>query len=223
MAGGGFLGLTSHTSAPQGKKEFRLNNRVAKNRSMQKFIDYIKSFSLLSFNDIETIKEQIYIEKFGAKSFIHEAGKVCQRIGFINRGITCSYFYDSNGKEIIKGFHAENQFVLDLISYQKSIESNQYIQTITDCELVFISKSSDEFLSKNIDKWSTLIRKVSDALLSEKLENQTILLHKSAKERYLSFMKNYPNLINVVPLGQLASYLGIAQQSLSRIRKEIIS
>ncbi len=190
---------------------------------MQKFIDYIKTFSLLSPDDIEKIKNQIYIEKIVAKSFIHEAGKVSQRIGFINRGITCSYFYDSNGKEIIKGFHTENQFVLDLISYQKSIVSNQYIQAITESELVFISKSSDEYLSKNIDKWSSLIRKISDALLSEKLENQTMLLHESAKERYLSFMKNYPGLINAIPLGQLASYLGIAQQSLSRIRKELVS
>jgi CRP-like cAMP-binding protein len=190
---------------------------------MQKFINYIQQFSSLTENEIEIISKNVYIEKIPAKSFILEAGKVCQRIGFIMDGVIRSYCYDINGNEIIKCFHTQNQFAVDLLSYQKSIPSNDYIQMLTDCEFVFISRISDEYLSNTIGKWPILVRKISDTLLSEKIKNRTILFHEDAKKRYLSFLKEYPEIINKVPLGQIASFLGIAQQSLSRIRKNLVS
>jgi hypothetical protein len=190
---------------------------------MQKLINYIKQFSSLTNDEIEIISKNVYIEKIPSKSFILEAGKVCQRIGFILDGVVRSYFYDTFGNEIIKCFHTENQFAVDLLSYQKGFTSNDYIQTLTNCEFAFISKSSDEYLSNTIEKWPILVRKISDTLLSEKIINRTILFHEDAKERYLSFLKEYPEIIKRVPLGQIASFLGIAQQSLSRIRKEIVS
>ncbi len=190
---------------------------------MQKLINYIQQFSSLTNHEIEIISKNVYIEKIPVKSFILEAGKVCQRIGFILNGVIRSYYYDAQGKEIIKCFHTENQFAVDLLSYQKSIPANDYIQTLTNCEIAFISKSSDEYLSNTIEKWSILVRKISDTLLSEKIINRTILFHEDAKERYLSFLKEYPEIKKSVPLGQIASFLGIAQQSLSRIRKEIVS
>lgn len=189
----------------------------------EKFINYIKQFSLLTNDEIEIITENVYTEKISAKSFILKPNKVCQRIGFIVDGVIRSYYYDAHGNEIIKCFHTTNQFAVDLLSYQQSIASNDYIQTLTECEFVFISKSSDEYLSNTIEKWSVLVRKISDILLSEKIVTRTILFHQDAKDRYLSFLKEYPDLINVVPLGQIASFLGIAQQSLSRIRKELVS
>ena len=190
---------------------------------MQKFINYIQQFSLLTDNEIEIISKNVCIEKIPAKSFILEAGQICQRIGFLLDGVIRSYYYDTHGKEIIKCFHTENQFAVDLLSYQKGITSNDYVQTITNCEFVFIYKSSDEYLSNNIEKWPILVRKISDTLLSEKIKKRTILFHEDAKERYLSFLKEYPEIIRTVPLGQIASFLGIAQQSLSRIRKELVS
>lgn len=189
---------------------------------MQKLIYYIKKFSSFTDSEIQTISKHTYIEKYKAKSFIHTAGSICKRIGFINNGVIRSYLYDTKGNELIHNFHTENQFAVDLLSYQKRIASNLYLQAITECELVFISKSSDEYLTSNIKEWPVLIRNISDAILAEKAENKTILLHADAKERYLSFIRKNPRIINVVPLGQIASYLGITQQSLSRIRKELI-
>jgi hypothetical protein len=87
--------------------------------------------------------------------------------------------------------------------------------------LIFIPKSSDEYFAKNIRTWLTLVRQISDAILYKKIEKKTLQVHETAKERYLSFIRDNPKLINTVPLGQIASFLGIAQQSLSRIRKEL--
>ncbi len=190
---------------------------------MQNLTDYIQKFSSLTADEIDEINQHTYIEKFDAKSFIHKAGVTCQRIGFLTDGVIRSYFYDTKGNEIIKNFHTKDQFAVDLLSYQQNTVGNLYLQAITNCELIFIPKSSDEYLSKSIEKWPVIIRKISDALLSEKIENKTILFHEDAKERYLSFMKKNPELINTVPLGHIASYLGIAQQSLSRIRKDLSS
>jgi len=188
---------------------------------MEKLINYINRFSLLSTSELQIIKEHVYIKKFKARAFVHEAGTICKRIGFLERGVLRSFFIDTKGNELIHNFHTVNQFAVDLLSYQENTISSMYLQAITDCEIVFVSKKADEFLTINVEKWAELNRKISNAILSEKAQNRTILSHTDAKERYLAFMKKNPELMQSVPLGQIASYLGIAQQSLSRIRKEL--
>lgn len=190
---------------------------------MDKLIHYIQNYSMLNSSTEQLILDNIYTERFVPKSFIHEAGTVCKRIGFIKFGIIRSYFYDTKGNEIINNFHIESQFAIDVLSYQIKKASNLYLQAITECEIIFVPKSLDEYLVENIREWPILVRKITDAILAEKIENKTVLLHEDAKTRYLSFLSKNPKLINMVPLGQVASYLGIAQQSLSRIRKELIA
>lgn len=184
-------------------------------------ITYLEKYASFTEQEVEIIQRNIYTEKFDSKSFVLEAGKVCQRIGFIKEGIIRSFYYDDNGNEIVKNFHTVNQFAVDLLSYQKGIPCNHYLQAVNNCQLIFISKTSDNLLSKEMEKWPSLIRKISETLLAEKIEKSNLLFHKDAKERYLYFIENNPEIAKNVPLGYIASYLGIAQQSLSRIRKEI--
>jgi len=85
---------------------------------MQEFFNYLQQFSFLTKNEIEIIGNHVYAEKVQAKSFVLEAGKICQRIGFITKGVISSYYYDTQGNEIVKCMYAENQFAVDILSYQ---------------------------------------------------------------------------------------------------------
>jgi len=188
---------------------------------MQAFIDHLQQFVSLTDKEIETITANIYIEEIPAKSYVLEAGQVSRRLGFILKGVARIYHIDKEGKEVIRCFHNENHFVGDLSSYQANSVTNEYIQAISDCTIVFFNKSNDEFLNQNLEKWPHLVRLLTEAALMDKVYNMSNLIHADAKTKYLDFLQKHADIVQRIPLGDLASYLGIAQQSLSRIRKNI--
>lgn len=76
-------------------------------------------------------------------------------------------------------------------------------------------------LSMTIIKWDNIIAKITAKALADKVNKISPMMAEDATERYLSFLEKFPNLANRIPLSYLASYLGITQSSLSRIRKNI--
>ncbi len=188
---------------------------------MEAFINYLQQHVKLSESDRQTISECMYIEQIPAKTSILEAGQISKRMGFILEGVVRIYSYDENGNERIHCFHNENQFIGDLESYQNQQVTDKYIQTLTACTVIFFSKENDEYLNQNIPKWPLLVRRLTQAALMDKVNNITQLVHTDAKTKYLDFLKKHADIAQRVPLGDLASYLGIKQQSLSRIRKSI--
>ena len=76
-------------------------------------------------------------------------------------------------------------------------------------------------ISDTIIDWEHIIQKITNKALAQKLERVSPLVSQDATTRYLEFMEKYPTLVNRIPLSYIASYLGITQQSLSRIRKNI--
>ncbi len=188
---------------------------------MQAFINHLQQHVSLSATDIEVIKDCVYTEQLPAKSTILEAGQISKRLGFILDGVVRIYSYDEQGDEVIHCFHNENQFIGDLDSYQNQLATDKYIQTITPCRIVFFNREKDEYLAKTLPKWLILVRRLTEAALMDKVNTMSQLVHTDAKTKYLEFLNKHADIAQRVPLGDLASYLGIKQQSLSRIRKNI--
>lgn len=188
---------------------------------MEVFINYLQKHISLSDSEIEAIKENVYLEHVPAKSFILQAGETCKRLGFITSGVIRMFFYDTEGNEIVRCFHNENHFFGDLSSYQNNTISDQYIQAVTDCSIVFFNRENDHHLYKTLEKWPLLIRKFTEKAFVQKIDRSTNLIHADAKTKYLHFLSKHADVAQRVPLGDIASYLGIAQQSLSRIRKNM--
>ena len=187
---------------------------------MQKLFDIIKSVHSLSRQEENLIKENFYFEEFAPKQYILRADDVSRRIGFVLEGIIMTYFYDCNGNEIIRCFHNKNHF-LGLSGYIEQEMSGNYVQTITKSRILFLNKSNDELLNKTLSNWPLITRKISEISLFEKNKATIELFHKDAEARYKSFISTFGQDSNQIPLKYIASYLGIKQQSLSRIRKNI--
>lgn len=103
----------------------------------------------------------------------------------------------------------------------ENFEATFYLQAVTDCKLITFTKKDWKEISDRILDWNKMIEKIMTKHHAEKMNNISTLISQDATTRYLEFKKKFPNTANRIPLSYIASYLGITQQSLSRIRKNI--
>jgi CRP-like cAMP-binding protein len=159
----------------------------------------------------KTLKKGEYLLKEGQK---------VNEIAFIEKGALRIY-YLSDGKEINNHFFLDNEYAVSYLDFLKQRPSRYYIQALEDSQLLTFSSQSLQRAydhSKNWERFGRIIAESVYAIATNRFESFLFL---SAKERYLQMIKDYPRLIQRIPLYHLASYLGIERESLSRIRKEI--
>ncbi|OMP74719.1 Crp/Fnr family transcriptional regulator [[Flexibacter] sp. ATCC 35208] len=188
---------------------------------MEQLINYLLHFGHLNQQQIEMITSKAVIKTTPKDEYYHEAGRIPREIIFLLDGIMRVCYYNNKGDEITKYFLDENNFIADINSYNQGIPSTEYIQAITDCEYVVLSKTAMEELSMTIISWDAIIAKITAKGLAEKVNRISPMMAEDATERYLMFLRNFPTMANRIPLSYLASYLGITQSSLSRIRRNI--
>ena len=189
--------------------------------TMDKLINYLLEFGQLNQQQIDLIKRKAQVLELKKDDYFSEAGKIPKQVAFIEKGILRVCYYNSNGDEITKYFIDENNFAVDINSFNQKIPSSEYVQAVTDCKLLIFSTESLNDLSATIIQWDGIIYKITEKALVEKVNKLSPMLAEDAKTRYLNFLEKFPNLANRIPLSYLASYLGITQSSLSRIRKSI--
>lgn len=144
-------------------------------------------------------------------------GHSCKTIYFITRGLARIY-YLKDGTDITESFAFENQLIARMESLFTGKPSRKAIQVLEDSELVAINATA---LFKYYDQFPVierLFRKIFEAAYVEVINRVESIQFHTAEERYLSLLEQAPDIIRRVPLKHIASYLGITQQSLSRIR-----
>lgn len=188
---------------------------------MEELINYLLQFGNLNKQQIELIKKKAVVKDMKKEEYYQEAGKVPNEIIFLITGIMRVCYYNNKGDEVTKYFFDEDNFVADINSYNQGIPAAEYIQAVTDCTYISLPKDALKELSITIIEWDRIIAKITSKALAEKVNKISPMMAEDAKERYLSFFEKFPNLANRIPLSYLASYLGITQSSLSRIRKSI--
>lgn len=188
---------------------------------MESLINYLLQFGQLNQQQIELVKNHTKEKYLKKNDYFSEAGKIARQVAFVKEGILRVCYYNNRAEEITKYFIDENNFAVDLTSFTNKIPSSEYIQAVTDCKLIVFSAEALNELSLTIITWDGIISKITTKALVEKVNRISPMLSDDAKTRYLSFFDKFPRLVNRIPLSMLASYLGITQSSLSRIRKKI--
>ena len=188
---------------------------------MKEFIKYILQFGNLNQQQIDLISNKVIELNLQKDEYFSEAGKVSQQVGFILEGITRVCYYNNKGEEITKYFIEENNLVVDLESFDNNIPSTAYVHALTKCKIIVFSKKDWQELLNTIVGWDIIVNKIISKALLQKVERISPLVAQDASTRYSKFLAVYPNVVNRVPLSYIASYLGITQSSLSRIRKSI--
>lgn len=187
---------------------------------MDQLIEYILQFGNLNKQQIELIKHKGQFLQLTKEEYFSEANKIPNRVGFIIEGIIRGCYYNNKGDEITRCFISEQSLVCDYVNFEASSASSEYLQALTDCNLIVFSKQHWEELSNIIVGWDVIKNKMVQLCMYQKSRRGPVI-SQDATTRYLEFMDNYPSLVNRIPLSYIASYLGITQQSLSRIRKNI--
>lgn len=184
------------------------------------FKDWLKQVSFLTEKDCSIFEPYLKTKNYKAKeNFLSEA-KVCQEIGFVNKGCFRTY-YLSDGKEINTHFVFEKEFVTDYDSFLQSKPSRYFIQALEDAEIVTFNLSALQNAynqSQNWERFGRMIAEQSYKLTTQRVESFLFL---DGEQRYLDFLKNQSHIFERIPLYHIASYLGLERESLSRLRKKI--
>lgn len=187
---------------------------------MKELIEYILQFGNLNQQQIAFIEQKVTAITLKKDEYFSEAGKSPKRVGFVLEGVIRGCYYNNKGEEITRCFISENSLVVDYVNFETNALSSEYLQACTDCRLLVFSKHDWEELSQTIVGWDNIKNKMVQKCMFQKSRKGPVI-SQNATTRYLEFMGNYPSLTNRIPLAYIASYLGVTQQSLSRIRKNI--
>ncbi len=183
--------------------------------------DLLLHFHHFTPQQLQFIRSQAVEKTFPAGAYFSEAGRVAQEVGFIVQGIFRVCYFDREGNEITKYFLEENNFIVDLQSYQYQLPSTEYVQAVTDVQALVFSAQGWQQLGHTIVDWPRVESNLITRALLEKINRRSPLVSTAAATRYEQFLATFPALANRIPLAQLASYIGVTPQSLSRIRKNI--
>lgn len=155
------------------------------------------------------------------KDFLLRAGEVCRFEGFVTKGLFRVYHIDQNGFDQILYFAIENWWITDIDSFTNGTPSQLFIEALEDSEVLLITKKDKEFAYTNLPEIEKLFRvmtqKTHVALQRRMIDN----LSKTADQRYLDFIEKYPQLFQRLSNLQIAAYLGISHEFLSKIRRKI--
>jgi CRP-like cAMP-binding protein len=189
---------------------------------MKVFLDYILPFGDLDKSQLDFILSKAVMRELHKDEYFSEAGKVPQEVGFVLEGIFRFCYYNSKGEEITNYFIDKNTFVTDYMKFEDKAIATEYVQAVTDCKMLVFSRKDWEEISNSIGGWDKIAIKIYRKCLNEAIERRSPLVSEDATTRYLSFINKFPTIAYRVPLSYVASYLGITQQSLSRIRRNIL-
>ena len=200
------------------KKEMFNLIYVSNTKKMKAFL---RQFNLFSEIEIETFVGLGRLRKYNAGEFFIQEGKTSQEVGFIQAGIFRSFYYTQAAEEVTYCFNFPNQFVSAYSSYISGRPSPENIQAITPVEvLLFTKEDLNAFVDKHISGLR-FARQIAELQYLE-MEKRVLMLQKEqADVKYAALLEGQPEVLQQVPLQYVASYLGISQRHLSRLRKKM--
>ena len=187
----------------------------------EKLKNYLTSFNVLSEEEITFVANKVTPTILKKGDYFIRENEISKEVAFISSGIFRSFYTTSADEEVTYCFRFENSFVTAYSSFLTQTKSIENVQAITDTEIFKISRDLILKLEKSSPNWVKLLKMLAEQEYLY-LEKRVFLLQKeSAEKRYKDLLINTPNYLQQIPLNYLASYLGITQRHLSRIRKSI--
>jgi CRP-like cAMP-binding protein len=183
--------------------------------------NYFSNFNLFSETEINDLVQLFVPRQLNKNELFIREGDTCKEVAFIESGIFRSYYASDNGVENTFCFRFSNHLLAPYSAFVTGNPSLETMQAVTNAKLLVIKTKDIERLVEKNSNWIKLLKLNAEYEYIE-LEKRFFQLQKdSATQRYLSLVKNQPEYIQQIPLQYLASYLGVTQRHLSRIRKEI--
>jgi CRP-like cAMP-binding protein len=189
--------------------------------SVQPLLDYFNRLIPLSMEEKELIKSKFHSHLFLKKQFALQHGDVCEYFNFVVRGCMRLYMVDDKGVYHILQFATENYWILDLTSFHKKIPAKLNIDALEDTVVLRITHSDLLDLYIRTPKFDRIFRVLLENHFMLQQQRMVQLFSSTAEERYQLFLETYPHLLNRLSQVQIAAYLGVTPEFLSRIRSRM--
>jgi len=183
----------------------------------QQFEDIIS----LTDQEFEYILTHFTEKKLKKNSFLLQEGQQNVSKFFVTKGFLKSYYIDKSGKEHILQFAEPDWWITDYKAFFNETEASIYVDCITDCEILSITKENLEKLAREFHKLEHFFRVKSNAGYVASQERILSMLKLTATERFDHFLNQYPNFMHRIPKYLIASYIGVSREMLSRMTKNV--
>ncbi|WP_212001583.1 Crp/Fnr family transcriptional regulator [Chitinophaga sp. HK235] len=184
---------------------------------MKNLLAYIHSLTTFSEQNWEHLLPALTVAQYRKGDYLLKAGQVCDALFFISRGY-CRAYYDKDGVDINTDFFFEDEIATNINSYGRREQSAFAIQACEDTEVVRFDRELLLAAAAKDPQIETLGRLCLQRIAAKQEKHTALFKLMSAQERYAYLEEHYPEMLQRVSLSQLSSFLGIARETLSRIR-----
>jgi CRP/FNR family transcriptional regulator, anaerobic regulatory protein len=187
----------------------------------QPLLEYFNKLIPLNQTEKELVQSKFHPHLFLKKQFVLQHGDVCEYFNFVVRGCLRLFKVDEKGVYHILQFATENYWMLDLTSFHKRTKSVLDIDALEDTVVLRITYNDLIDLYVKAPKFDRIFRVLLENHFMQQQDRIGQLFSSTAEERYQLFLETYPHLLNRLSQVQIASYLGVTPEFLSRIRARI--
>ncbi|REC44484.1 Crp/Fnr family transcriptional regulator [Chryseobacterium sp. 5_R23647] len=185
-------------------------------------ISHIQNKVSLTEEEKTELQAFFSVKKLKKKQYLLQEGDVCKCLSFVNKGLLKSYFTDEKGGENINMFAFEGWWISDFKSFINQEKAVLNIDAVEETELLMITLEDYDKLMLKIPVMDRYFRILYQNSLVTKDYRLIASNSYTAEEKYLQLVHKNPEMIKRVPHNLIASYLGLAPETISRIRKKIL-
>lgn len=184
--------------------------------------NFIADFQMLTPDEVDTITNGTNIQQFDKGTLLLKEGQVSDKCYFVIKGLV-RQFYLIDGEEKTTAFFMEKEPVNAFTSNNTKTPSKHYIECIEDCVLTVGTDNLIENMCQKVPRLENVMRVEVEKNAGKFQDEYAAFIMSSPEERYLNLLEKRPGLMNRVPQHQIASFLGVKPESLSRIRKRLLT
>lgn len=185
-----------------------------------KLLKYFSRIMPLSDEEANAIAATMTILHYKKGTVLLKEGQVSTEAYFVLEGCVRQY-YLVDGEERTNNFFTEEQWVLSINSFTQRTPATHFLACCIDSALVVGNREKEEDLYRHFPRLETISRKVMEKVFAEQQEIMASYTTDTPEQRYLKLLQSRPDLFQKIPQYQIASYIGVKPESLSRIRKRI--
>lgn len=189
---------------------------------IQALLDQLNLRANLSSEETDFLKANVEVKSFPKGSILLEAGSLSKEFFFVLKGCVRMY-YSVEGEEKTAFFYTENEYISSYESFVHEVPAKHFLQCIEPCELIVVSRTVTYTILEQFPKFDFLTRVIQEEelILYQNLVATFVTL--TPEQRYLNLLAEKPDWLQRISLHHLATYLGVTPETLSRIRKRVVS
>lgn len=188
----------------------------------QSLIQFLLNTNLVHAEAAKEIAHRFSEKQILKNDFFLREGKLCNEYLFLDKGFMRAFAIDTNGNDVTTSFYSGNQLVFEMSSFFNRTPSKENIQALTDCSGWFITYDELNNLFHALPEFREFGRHILVRGFTSLKTRMLSTITETAEERYERLIKSNPEIFQFAPLKFIASYLGVTDTSLSRIRKKSV-